>query len=126
MKTRNGFVSNSSSSSFVIAIRKDVNKCEHCGRSDPNLIDLIDTSDSYKTEVRARGFDDVMSEMEYRTEWNFQKEVVEKYISELDKYSDPDKWFVAEITISYHDEMFNNLLTELEERDSVVVVYKEE
>ena len=40
MKIRNGFVSNSSSSSFIIAFNpKD--QCPYCGRSSPNIVDLI-------------------------------------------------------------------------------------
>jgi hypothetical protein len=40
MKTRNGFVSNSSSTSFVIAY-KNGEPCPHCGRSDPDWADFF-------------------------------------------------------------------------------------
>ena len=41
MKTRNGFVSNSSSSSFVIAVKRN-DRCVHCGRKDPDFIDEVE------------------------------------------------------------------------------------
>ena len=42
MKTRTGFVSNSSSSSFILALRvKPSSYCSHCGRSDSNFLDMV-------------------------------------------------------------------------------------
>ena len=43
MKLRDGFVSNSSSSSFVVAIKKQ-ETCQHCGHQDFNILDAIDNS----------------------------------------------------------------------------------
>ena len=42
MKAREGFVSNSSSTSFIVAVRKDINACPHCGRKDPDILELIE------------------------------------------------------------------------------------
>lgn len=40
MKIRSGFVSNSSSTSFIVGLRKKKSEpCPHCGRSDPDFID---------------------------------------------------------------------------------------
>ena len=42
MKTRNGFVSNSSSSSFIIAINNKNNKpCKLCGRKDKDFLNFL-------------------------------------------------------------------------------------
>jgi chaperonin cofactor prefoldin len=41
MKTRNGFVSNSSSSSFVIAVPTKTKKCKCCHRSDAVFLQLL-------------------------------------------------------------------------------------
>jgi len=46
MKTRCGFVSNSSSSSFILAVQEDLKPCKHCGRRDLGLYELIDGKDS--------------------------------------------------------------------------------
>lgn len=46
MKVRQGFVSNSSSSSFVIAIKQQATQpCQHCGRQDPDFLELLASAD---------------------------------------------------------------------------------
>ena len=61
MKRRSGFVSNSSSSSYIIAI-KPGKPCEHCGRSDPDILTAIrqagDVDDD--SRVRASGEEEVL------------------------------------------------------------------
>ena len=60
MKTRIGFVSNSSSSSFILAIG-DKEKCPHCGRSDVDIIDMIENSRyDDDTQIEAVGKDNVL------------------------------------------------------------------
>jgi len=46
MKIRNSFVSNSSSSSYIIKVNAPVT-CEHCGRSDPDIIEIVKRGDTY-------------------------------------------------------------------------------
>ena len=50
MKIRRSFVSNSSTSSFVIAFKDaDLDKCPHCGRSDVSPVDLVQRGDNSLT-----------------------------------------------------------------------------
>ena len=105
MKIRTGFVSNSSSSSFIIAVRPS-NKCEHCGRSDLNVIDLIEKSGDYETEV------------------DFRTEDRDEFIKEIDKWLADNTWMehkfdkditwhdaeYAIVSVSYHDENINDLI----------------
>lgn len=46
MKIRSGFVSNSSTTSFIVAINHEKlgEKCPHCGRSSPNILDMLEDS----------------------------------------------------------------------------------
>ena len=41
MKIRLGFVSNSSSSSYIIAVRQQSECCATCGRGDPDILEII-------------------------------------------------------------------------------------
>jgi hypothetical protein len=64
MKVRNGFVSNSSSSSFIIALPPKV-PCSYCGRADPDILDEIGqlSDGSSYTVVRAIGYERVIHEL---------------------------------------------------------------
>jgi hypothetical protein len=43
MKSRSSFVSNSSSSSFIVAMKKSINEpCEKCGRKPINIVSIIE------------------------------------------------------------------------------------
>lgn len=46
MKVRTGFVSNSSSSSFIVHMKNEP-KCPHCGREDLDLTEVISTRRDY-------------------------------------------------------------------------------
>jgi hypothetical protein len=75
MKFRNGFVSNSSSSSFILGWRGDsFDACDVCGRSDPNIVDMCRNEDcgysGDSTEVDWEGFDGWVNE------WQDKKDCV--------------------------------------------------
>jgi len=126
MKIRNGFVSNSSSSSYVLAYKKG-NKCEHCGRSDPDLSSMFTTSGSYdETRVLAGDYKEIIAKLKenYEDEISYCKdddegdveykqEMLTSFMSESSKVS---KWHekgysLVWVRVSYSDsEMFNSIL----------------
>ena len=116
MKIRQGFVSNSSSSSFIIAYKKaDKTPCPTCGRCDlENFVDTIERSsvNNDDNSVNETGLDDVTYSLEEQLRWRedptsiAEIKLVKKEIKRLVK----EGWEVANISISYHDETLNNLL----------------
>lgn len=82
MKIRNGFVSNSSSSSFIVHIKKEP-KCPHCGREDLDLTEVI---------PQTREYDD--SYMEIMT----KEETIKKVKEWVGEYDDDDKRRIKEYT----------------------------
>lgn len=127
MKIRNGFVSNSSSASFIVAVKLQ-EKCPHCGRSDLNFLDLVETigakADYEDTELKSRGaqkiWDRLESEIlpycadEEKKEW-------EKIFGIMVE-AEHKGYEVGEVEISYHDRNTEGLLKDLEARKSLVVI----
>ena len=114
MKIRNGFVSNSSSSSYLIAFRNDQNKCPHCGRSDPDLFDMIERYHmiNHDNEVDLEDAEAVLRDLDT---WDWAKpEEIEKLKAQVKEYAEKDGWHVAQISISYHcdelQQVLNNML----------------
>lgn len=103
MKIRNGFVSNSSSSSYVIAYTEP-EKCPHCGRADINIIDLIGKG-GYDTSVGPLGYDDVVEELK---SW-FDDDKTNNIITEMNELNNSEYNF-AIVYISYHDETLTELI----------------
>jgi hypothetical protein len=135
MKTRQGFVSNSSSSSFVIALRPDSDVCPHCGRSDPNFMDIVEAigarSDGCEqTEMHARGMEQlrnwvhrhVMEEKweteENKLEWQKVLKVAEKAVAK--------GYEVAHIEVSYHDEATRDMFHDLLARKKLYLLWNSE
>jgi hypothetical protein len=107
MKLRRGFVSNSSSSSFVIAVDKP-SKCEHCGRSDMDILEMIERSGSNgcsdDNDVRTLGKEAVINEIS----WYLAPVELKKITKLINSVSDDKK--VALVSVSYHDDILNDLV----------------
>ena len=114
MKIRQGFVSNSSSSSFIIAYKAaDKTPCPTCGRYDvDDFVELVRKSESDgDSSVNAEDLKEVLERLEESLEWTSDERKgeirkVEKEVKKLVK----EGWRVADISISYHNETLNELL----------------
>jgi hypothetical protein len=121
MKTRNGFVSNSSSSSFIVAIDITKNKpCECCGRKDIDIIDAIRHSyNEDDNRVNADGYEQVLK---YHDNHSYlSQEEKDEYAAKLKPYNNP-KWQVACITISDHDQTLDTIIDNMVKSKTLVVI----
>ena len=117
MRIRKGFVSNSSSTSYIIAFKKG-DPCPHCGRSDPNFVEMIGRSQWHKTKIVIIGWDKIFALWE-----QYPSSVESDKIHEYEKQYRNDDWIVAEVDIAYGDE---NLEKMIRESDDIVVLQSDE
>jgi len=133
VKIRDGFVSNSSSSSFVVAYNNS-DKCKTCGRSDHDLYDIIESkynasySCSEETKCLANGLDEVI---EYINDNFFKysdnreesiKEMEDKIRNVMDNRSG---WELLLCDVSYHDNIVNKIILEKEENNTLIKIWSD-
>lgn len=122
MKTRLGFVSNSSSSSFILLV-KSSKKCKHCGRSDMNFIKEIEELELHDANgdvnIRANGKKDIIHEI--RDNWFTCPETTEM-IEKLEQLKLKPSEDLIYLDLSYHSGMHEKITND--EIKNVEIIYK--
>ena len=113
MKVRNGFVSNSSSSSFIIAFKDNAKPCPTCGKIDSNIaaIRIVASSDD-EGGFKDLTLEQVVRQLEEEMCWStdakenkeFQKE--EKKVTKMSQ----DGYQFAEVSFSIHNTSIEQLI----------------
>ena len=130
MKLRNGFVSNSSSASFIVAVKQG-EKCPHCGRTDVDFLDLVEAmgskADSEDTELKARGSEQIWGRLTKDVLQYCGEEEKKKFekIFGLMLTAEEKGYKVGEVEISYHDPSTENLMNDLKRREFLVVLWSD-
>ena len=107
MKVRNGFVSNSSSSSFIIAYKDDAKACPTCGHRNSE-IDVIKKAIDASEES---GWKDLTPMDLVREFQGYDEAEANKRQKEVDKYSAKGYKF-AEITVDQNDSIIETVIGE--------------
>jgi len=154
MKLRIGFVSNSSSSSYIISYNKDSTGCTACGFSPDMFVGIlecmfncddgsnIETIEHYVhnledeiTDCRIRllqplpytchGTPQEMQELLWREYQEAQLREKQTLLDKIRSYNDPSKKLVV-IRISYHDEVINKIFNMLRDKKYIEVIHNYE
>jgi hypothetical protein len=115
MKIRSGYVSNSSSSSFIIAVKKELCVvCPTCGRKDPDFIDYVEKHSNDicgdETRVKAIGSEKIIDYIRdnwYSYDDSSEEEKKRKSLIKALKKAEKDGKRVALVEIAYHYEDVN-------------------
>lgn len=115
MKTRNGFVSNSSSSSFIIEVLRPTETCSHCGIKELDIVDLIKKHSSHRnpwpddTHVSPLSKEELIEELEEEKECYEEgqiKKELDEAIQKIRSTSNP----VYKLNISHGEYGYAELL----------------
>jgi hypothetical protein len=127
MKKRTGFVSNSSTSSFIIGIKTVPEPCPHCGRGGTDLVKMLESHDHCETSVEWTDADDRIKDLEVESAyWRTQgwDEGVADNQRQIDLLKDAKDRFptVIGVAVSFHDEFLNHLITEMNDSGEITIL----
>ena len=131
MKIRNGFVSNSSSSSFIVAVKCHSDTCPTCRRKDPDFLYMVshmgDSSGFNSTRVNHRTVQNIRDKWggfpSYLPEGRENEE--KSSLFELMVDAEHKGYEVAYINISYNDHVTTEMMDRMEETKNVVVLWSD-
>jgi len=120
MKRRSGFVSNSSSSSYIIAIKDLFESCPTCGRNGNGFLEFLNHEYDINEDnvVKGVGAEHILWSMNI----NCWMAPDEKLINKVKKYLGDKEWTLAEIGISYHNQKARDDLKELVDIGHVIIL----
>ena len=138
MKSRFGYVSNSSSSSFVVMYREDSKMALSAGPGEEpveyitvdDMLEMFDDCNDWSSdssELLARGFDNMMAYIGEKDEWgghfyDEEREEILKKVGEL-----KEKWPKGSVVkLSYHDEFLNRILKAFAKAGQLVILNEQE
>jgi hypothetical protein len=128
MKTRNGFVSNSSSSSFIVAVKQHSDACPTCGRRDPDFLDMVEhmgNSDGYETtKLHHRTAQDIWEKGEESRGYQPQNRGKSPLFGVMVD-AEHKGYKVAEIEISYHDTSTTEMMSQMEATKNLIVLWSD-
>jgi hypothetical protein len=108
MKIRMGFVSNSSSSSFIIQVF-DSKPCKHCGRSDSSFLKMVEGNFEYddSDSVECTGKEEILERL--KEGWCLSSEALKEIKAKMDAAMKKDAGEVYMITLSNHGRLYESL-----------------
>jgi hypothetical protein len=122
MKIRMGFISNSSSTSFVVVYKKSEYFPGICKKID--LFDLIEYSEQkdFETEITYTDKEEICQyfKEDYKLDDDEYSDLVQK-IEEMDK----EKEGIMLFTMSYHNTLIKRMMNAMEELGEIKILYEE-
>jgi hypothetical protein len=132
MKIRTGFVSNSSSASFVVALRKSA-PCPTCGHKEDDFLKYVEERDPHggyeTTRLKTRDVDELFKQFDTKdlddSKWSTGVREIHNSTYARIKEAVEKGYEVAEIEVAYHDPDTNEKMHLMEAKKELVVLWSD-
>ena len=138
MKSRKSLVSNSSSSSFIIAFAQNEScPCPTCGRKDPDLLEFIERASRthHNTEIQCEDFIEVIEEIQesYSTIHSDDNDYIIRMhkektdlIDHITKIVDEhDDWAVIKCYVDNNDTMTGEIIETMSKAERLIIIQQQ-
>jgi len=129
MKKRNGFVSNSSSTSYIIAIKDldDVDGvlCECCGMPNINILELVEMFEHQSCDNEVCSTDPIYIAKSLDN-WYMDEQKRESIKKEIAKFAKRERWMVAQIDVARSNELLKSVVRAQANAEKIVIINQDD
>jgi len=132
MRTRHGFVSNSSVTSFIIGIKRVAEVCPSCGRGGEDLLKILDRHNHEETTMEWSDVDAHIAQLRANIKhcrwqgWVDEANAYQQTVDMLVEAQQRDFLQIIGVDISHHDPVMDKTLDDMKRSGDITILQGDE